>query len=754
MRRSRECWYLVETRANGLRLFGHCYKLTAVQYNSGSHELLRFCGDGHSLDAAPAAPLHLVLIELRFLAVAGRRENEQLALRTLGNDSHTDDRIATAELHSAYARCLSSHFAHAFFVETDGLPFGCHEKDAVAFVHELCRDECIPPASRRRASASRGGFVERDRDEPAPPHFPKFVGRCFLHGALSRRHYERKSIRTFLFFRHREHRSDSLRPVERNEIHYRFPFRRALPFRKFIHLQLIHLAAIGKEEKVAMSGGREELRDEILFFRIEIHDAHAAALLPAIFIRIRALDVATLRQDKHVLIVCDKILCREDRRSALHYLCPALVAVLLDHFADLLLDKIHQLFVALQERGELGDQGLHLLQFVLNLFALQASKLLELHVEDGVRLALGELESLYQPRTSIIHVFRLLDELDDLVNMVKRLFESEQNVLAIFCFCEIEFRALRNDLATEGNKVLEERFQGERLRHAVNERNDVVVERFFDLRVFVEIVQHRLRVRIVLQFDDNANVFGALVANVSNSLELLLMHKIRDLLQKVGFIDAKRYRSDDYLIVALLALDDLRIATHDHRPAAGRIRMRDVLLIECDAARRKVGALHELQQIFRRRVSVVDEMHGRLAHLAQIVRRDVRRHTDGDAKGAIQEKIRYRCRHHARLFLGVVVVRAKCDRLFFNISKKLGSETRHLRLRVAIRCWCIAIDRAKIALTDDEGVSHGEILRHFHHRVVDRCVAVRMVLADHVADDSRRLSRLCRGREPALMHRK
>ena len=52
----------------------------------------------------------------------------------------------------------------------------------------------------------------------------------------------------------------------------------------------------------------------------------------------------------------------------------------------------------------------------------------------------------------------------------------------------------------------------------------------------------------------------------------------------------------------------------------------------------------------------------------------------------------------------------------------------------------IAVDRAEIALPVDQRHAHGEFLRHADQRVVDRLVAVRMVLADDVADDAGRLA--------------
>ncbi|MCY1225950.1 hypothetical protein D9M72_381630 [compost metagenome] len=51
----------------------------------------------------------------------------------------------------------------------------------------------------------------------------------------------------------------------------------------------------------------------------------------------------------------------------------------------------------------------------------------------------------------------------------------------------------------------------------------------------------------------------------------------------------------------------------------------------------------------------------------------------------------------------------------------------------------IAVDRTEIALAVDQHVAQREILRHADDGVVDSGIAVRVVLTDHVTDDTGRL---------------
>ena len=62
------------------------------------------------------------------------------------------------------------------------------------------------------------------------------------------------------------------------------------------------------------------------------------------------------------------------------------------------------------------------------------------------------------------------------------------------------------------------------------------------------------------------------------------------------------------------------------------------------------------------------------------------------------------------------------------------------RLGVAIRRRRVAVDRAEVALAVHQGVAHGEVLREADQRVVDRRVAVRVVVAEDFADDLRALA--------------
>ena len=150
---------------------------------------------------------------------------------------------------------------------------------------------------------------------------------------------------------------------------------------------------------------------------------------------------------------------------------------------------------------------------------------------------------------------------------------------------------------------------------------------------------------------------------------------------------------------------------------------------------------------------IVDQRHAGIDHFAEIVRRDVGRHADRDAAGAVDQQVRKFRRQDRRLFLGIVVVGLEIDGVLVDIAENRERRSRQARFGISIGRRRIAVDRAEIALAVDQRHAHGEILRHPHHRVVNRLVAVRMIFTDDVADHARRLDVLLVRRVALLVHR-
>ena len=154
----------------------------------------------------------------------------------------------------------------------------------------------------------------------------------------------------------------------------------------------------------------------------------------------------------------------------------------------------------------------------------------------------------------------------------------------------------------------------------------------------------------------------------------------------------------------------------------------------------KSGPGDEAHQLVDGDVGIVDIGDAGVDDLAQIVGRHIGRHADGDAAGAIDQEIGKARRQDGRLDRGVVVIGLVVDGILVDVVEQRRGGARQPGLGIAHGRRRIAVHRAEIALAVDQRQAHGEILRHADHGVVDRRVAMGMILAHDVADRAGRFA--------------
>jgi hypothetical protein len=134
------------------------------------------------------------------------------------------------------------------------------------------------------------------------------------------------------------------------------------------------------------------------------------------------------------------------------------------------------------------------------------------------------------------------------------------------------------------------------------------------------------------------------------------------------------------------------------------------------------------------------------------VGRDVRRHPDRDAGGAVHEQVREAGGQDVGLAPGLVVVGTEVDGVRVNVAEQLRGKPREAAFRVSHGGSRIVVDVPEVALAVDERVAQRERLRHPDERVVDGRVPVGVVGAHHVADDPRALLVRPVRLHPGLVH--
>ena len=304
------------------------------------------------------------------------------------------------------------------------------------------------------------------------------------------------------------------------------------------------------------------------------------------------------------------------------------------------------------------------------------------------------------------------------------------------------------------DEMLEQLLQVHLLRRPVDQSQHDRAEGGLHLRVRVQPVQHHHRDRVPLQLDHDPDAFlVGFVPEIADPFELLRHHQVADLLDHaVGRNLVGELGDDDLLLPGRLPLLDGG-ARPDRDPAAPLlVAFLDAFAAVDDRAGREVGTLDELPQILDGRVRVVDQMIDGLDRLAQVVRRDIGGHADGDAGRAVDDEVGQPRREHRGLLQPVVEIGDEIDGVLVDIVEHRHRDARQARFGVAVGGRGIAVHGAEVPLAVHQRIAQREGLHHADQRVVQRDVAVRVILAEHVADDGRALLVGAAGDEPQLVH--
>ena len=299
---------------------------------------------------------------------------------------------------------------------------------------------------------------------------------------------------------------------------------------------------------------------------------------------------------------------------------------------------------------------------------------------------------------------------------------------AFLRFFELVLRAAGDDVFLVLDVVMKHLLEVQHLRLAVDEREHDDAEAVLELRVLVELVQDDVRVRVAAQVDDDAHAAAVgLVVEARDALDFLVADELRDAFDEARLVDLVRQLRDDDARLAVRKRLDAGVRAHLDDATARRVGALDALGAENEAGRREIRPLDDLHELFDRRVGVVDEHERAVDDLAHVVRRDVRRHADGDAARAVDEELREFRREHGRLFERFVVVRDEIDGFLVDVLQHELGDARHAHLGVTHGSGGVAVDGTEVAMAVREHVAHGEILRHADDRIVDGRIAMRMI---------------------------
>ena len=528
--------------------------------------------------------------------------------------------------------------------------------------------------------------------------------------------------------------------------------RGASRFGDLVALEVVDAAAVGEEHDFVMRVDDDEALGEVLLAGRHAADALAAAVLRAVGALGQALDVAEMRHGYHHVVGLDEVL---DVDLALHHgqLRAALVGKLVADLGHLLLDDAHEQSLIGQQALVIGDVLFQLVIFGLQLVAFQTGQAGQAHVQNGLCLLLGESEALHQSGTRGRGIAAAPDDGHDFIDVVQRLEQTLQDVRARLGLVQVVFGAAGDDVLLVGDVVVEHLPQGEHLGLAVHQGKHVGAEGLLHGGVLVEVVEHHGGVYVALELDDDAHAVAvALVANIGDAVQALLMHQLGDLLHQLGLVDhVGDFRDHDAAAVLAHGLD-LGLGAHQNAAPARVIGRADAALPQNDAAGGEVRPLDKLHQVLGGAVGMVDHVNAAVHHLAQVVRGDVGGHAHGDAVGAVDQQVGVTAGHDGGLEERFVEVGIEVHGVFVDLADQVQRELAHARFGITHGGRPVAVDGAEVALALHEGIADIEVLRQTHHGVVDGAVAMGMVFAQHVAHDAGALAKRLVGRHAQFVH--
>ena len=82
------------------------------------------------------------------------------------------------------------------------------------------------------------------------------------------------------------------------------------------------------------------------------------------------------------------------------------------------------------------------------------------------------------------------------------------------------------------------------------------------------------------------------------------------------------------------------------------------------------------------------------------------------------------------------------DRRGHEVLQHLDRRRRKFCLGVTHSSLRISVNTSEVTLSVHKWVTHREILRHFHHRIIHSHIAVRVIITQHISHHHRRLTKL------------
>ena len=466
----------------------------------------------------------------------------------------------------------------------------------------------------------------------------------------------------------------------------------------------------------------------------------AAAPLERVALQVLPLQEPILRQGDHDVALRDQVLVGR-LLIVVDNLRAAVVAKLLAQLLQFVVDDAVQHPVVAEDAVVGCDVRQKLFQFLVQFLALKAGEALKAHLQNGLGLGLGEAQLRDQPLLGLLSGLGGADELNDLLDDVKGLHQPFDDMFAGLGLTKAELRPAAHHLAAVVQEEAQQPRNGQHAGVLVVQRQVDDAKGGLELRAAIELAHHQLRVRVTRQVQHDAHpVAVRLVPDIRDAVDLLVLHGQHHRLDERGLVHRVGDLRDDDAGAAAFALLDVHPPPEDDLAPARAVSVIDSLTAQDQAARGEVRSRqtrHDVRQAgFFRRGLRLEQPAEDVHHLPQVVRGDVRRHADGDARAAVDQQVRQHRRQGQRLLQGLVEVGAPLHRVLVDIGQHQLAQRVEPGLGVAHGRRAVPVHGAEVALPVHQAVTQVPVLGQTHHCVVDGGVAVGVVLTHRLTDDT------------------
>ena len=334
---------------------------------------------------------------------------------------------------------------------------------------------------------------------------------------------------------------------------------------------------------------------------------------------------------------------------------------------------------------------------------------------------------------------------------------------AVSGFAQLKHRAARHHFAAVVQKDFNQVFQVAQLGLPIDQGHHVHAKGVLQLGLLVQVIENDLwhLAAFELNHHPHAGLVG-LVLDVADAFYFFLMYQLGNALEQGLFVDLiGQLIHDDGLALAFVDVFKVALGAHDHASAAGAVALAHALHAVNDAGSRKVWGRHNFHQLIHRSLRVAQQVQAGVDHFVQVVWWDVGGHAHRNTARAVNEQIGQARWQHQGFFFRAVVIGAEINGFFVNVAQHFVGNFGQSDFGVPHGGGVVAVYRAKVALSVHQHMAHRKVLRHTDDGVVNRLVAVRVVLTNHVTHNTRRLFvravpvvvELVHGKQHSAVHR-